>query len=57
MRGARIKYPPIKQLPEGAKSISQYAKDQRISVAYVYKLYKKGEIRIIDYQGINFVIQ
>lgn len=57
MRGTRIKYPTIQQLPESAKSISQYAKDRGISVAYVYKLYKKGDIKIIDYQGINFVIQ
>ena len=57
MRGVRIKYPSIKQLPEGAKSISQYAKERRVSIAYVYKLYKKGEIRIVDYQGINFVVQ
>lgn len=56
MRGTRIKYPPMSQLPEGSKSISQYAKERKISVAYVYKLYKKGEIRIVDYQGINFVI-
>ena len=57
MKGTRIKYPAISQLPEGSKSISQYAKERKISVAYVYKLYKKGEIKIMDYQGINFVIQ
>jgi hypothetical protein len=57
MRGARIKYPSILKLPENAKSISQYAKERKVSVAYVYKLYKKGEINIVDFQGINFVTQ
>lgn len=56
MKGTRIKYPSILKLPENAKSISQYAKDRKVSVAYVYKLYKKGEINIVDFQGINFVI-
>ncbi len=55
MKGARIKYPSVKQLPENAKSISNYAKEMKISVAYVYKLHKKGEIQIIDFQGYNFV--
>lgn len=56
MKGARIKYPSVKQLPENAKSISNYAKEMNVSIAYVYKLNKKGEVKIVDFQGYNFVV-
>lgn len=56
MKGERIKYDTIKQLPTTAKSISKYADELGITVAYVYKLYKQGKIKIVDFQGYNFVV-
>lgn len=56
MKGARVNYQSVEKLPENAKTISQYAKESNISIAYVYKLYKKGEIKIVTFQNINFVI-
>jgi hypothetical protein len=56
MKGERIKYPSVQRLPDNAMSVSNYAKKRNVSVAYVYKLYKKGEVVIIEYQGYNFII-
>ena len=56
MKGERIKYDKIEQLPTNAKSISRYASEHGITVAYVYKLFKQGKIHIVDFQGYNFVI-
>jgi hypothetical protein len=56
MKGERIKYNNIAQLPTNAKSVSRYASEIGITVAYVYKLYKQGKIKIVDFQGYNFVI-
>lgn len=56
MKGQRIKYTAIDELPDTAQPISKYAKERGITVAYVYKLYKQGKILIVDFKGINFVI-
>lgn len=56
MKGSRQVYPSVKQLPSNAKCISNYAKDNGISVAYVYKLYKQGKVQIVTFQTYNFVI-
>lgn len=56
MKGERIKYPSVQQLPENAMSVRNYAKKRNLSVAYIYKLHKKGEVNIVDFQGYNFVI-
>ena len=56
MKGERIKYPSREVLPENAKTISSYAKERKISVAYVYKQYKQGKLDIVDFQGVNFVL-
>ena len=56
MRGARINYPKVSELPKDAMKISEYAKHLNVSVAYVYKLFKQGKISIVMYQGINFVL-
>ena len=55
MKGTRIQYPTVTQLPKGAIRVRTYAENKGITVAYVYKLYKKGKLDIIDYEGINFV--
>ena len=56
MKGERIQYDKIEQLPTNAKSISRYASERGITVAYVYKLFKQGKIHIVDFQGYNFVV-
>lgn len=56
MKGERIQYDKIEQLPTNAKSVSRYASERGITVAYVYKLFKQGKIMIVDFQGYNFVI-
>ena len=56
MKGEREQYEQIEQLPSSAKSVSRYANETGITVAYVYKLYKQGKVKIVDFQGYNFVI-
>lgn len=56
MKGERQQYEQIEQLPSNAKSVSRYANETGITVAYVYKLYKQGKVKIVDFQGYNFVI-
>lgn len=55
-RNTRNEYRTVENLPDGAKPISQYAKDEGISIPPVYKRYKTGKIEIVIYQGINFVL-
>jgi hypothetical protein len=56
MKGKRITYDKVEQLPSTALSVAQYAQNNRITVSYVYKLYKQGKIKIVDFQGYNFVL-
>lgn len=56
MKGSRQAYPSVTQLPSNAKCIANYARECGISVAYVYKLYKQGKIRIVTFETYNFVI-
>jgi len=56
MKGKRIVYDKIEQLPSTALSVAQYAQNNGITVSYVYKLYKQGKIKIVDFQGYNFVL-
>jgi len=56
MKGKRIIYDKIEQLPSTALSVAQYAQNNGITVSYVYKLYKQGKIKIVDFQGYNFVL-
>lgn len=56
MKGTRKQYPQVKQLPATAQSVANYARDNGITVAYVYKLNDKGKITIIEFQSYNFVI-
>ena len=55
MKGVRIQYTKVEQLPGDAIRVRSYADAKGITVAYVYKLYKNGKLNIVDYQGINFV--
>ena len=52
----RNEYPDIKVLPEGARKISVYAKDEGIAISPVYARYATGKIQIVTYHGINFVL-
>jgi predicted transcriptional regulator with HTH domain len=56
MKGERIKYPKVEKLPESAMIVSKYADNQKITIAGVYKRYKTQKIRIVDFQGVNFVL-
>lgn len=56
MKGTRKQYDKVKQLPATAQSVANYASDQGITVAYVYKQYNQGKIKIVDFQGYNFVL-
>jgi len=52
------KYPIIDNLPAGSVKVSQYAADNKCTVAYVYVKHtrNKADYSIYQYQGINFVI-
>ena len=56
MKGTRKQYEQVKQLPATAQSVANYAASKSITVSYVYKLNSKGEVKIVDFQGYNFVI-
>lgn len=58
MKGTRIQYRTVRQLPPSAVTVRNYADSQspRITVAYVYKLHAKGTIEIVNFEGINFVL-
>lgn len=56
MKGARKQYDKIKQLPTSAQSVANYARERAITVAYVYKQFNQGKIKIVDFEGYNFVL-
>jgi len=56
MKGTRKQYEVIKQLPATAQSVANYARDKGITVSYVYKQYSQGKLRIVDFEGYNFVV-
>lgn len=56
MKGQKQVYEMPEQLPSDAMSVANYAKERGITVAYVYKLHKQGKLRIVSFQGYNFVI-
>ena len=58
MKGLRKQYETIAQLPPDAQSIANFAKENKITVSYVYKKFneKKSSYQIVDFQGYNFVI-
>lgn len=57
MKGTRKQYERIKQLPAAALSVANYASLKGITVSYVYKQFNEGKLKIVDFQGYNFVIQ
>lgn len=56
MKGERIKYPTVEQLPKDAVKIRTFAESRGFTVSYVYKMYKGGKVKIVEFEGINFVI-
>jgi len=56
MKGTRIQYPTVKKPPANAIRVRTYADDRGITVSYVYKQYKEGKLKIVSFQGINFVL-
>lgn len=57
MKGTRKEYEKIdyKGL-KGAKTIKNYAKEEGIEVASVYRRFQYGKINIVEFEGINFVL-
>lgn len=56
MKGTRKQYEKVKQLPASASSVANFARDKGITVAYVYKQFNQGKIKIVDFEGYNFVL-
>jgi hypothetical protein len=56
MKGTRKQYEQVIQLPNNAIRVATYATDKGITVAYVYKQYIQGKLRIVEFSGYNFVI-
>lgn len=56
MNGKRKEYPKVDKLPKEAQRVRTYADSVGFTVAYVYKLYSKGKIKIVDFEGINWVL-
>lgn len=58
MKGKRKEYEQVKRLPANAVKVRNYAANLRpaLTVAGVYKQYKAGRVRIVEFEGINFVI-
>lgn len=56
MKGERRLYPSVLRLPKNATRVSKFAKKNKFTPSYVYKLYDAGRIKIVDFDGINFVI-
>jgi hypothetical protein len=56
MKGQRKQYEEVKKLPATAVRVRNYADSKGITVAGVYKQYSKGLVRIVEFEGINFVI-
>lgn len=52
------KYTVVDNLPQGAKSVNNYADEYGITVAYVYIKHTRGkaDYDIVNFQGINFII-
>lgn len=56
MKGTRKKYEVVAQLPKNAKRVRTYADEVGWTVAYIYKLYSQGKIKIVTFENINFVV-
>lgn len=56
MKGERRLYPSVLRLPKNATRVSKFAAKHSFTPSYVYKLYDAGKIKIVDFDGINFVI-
>ena len=56
MKGTRKQYEKVKQLPSTAQSVANYADQKGITVSYVYKLFSQGKLKIVDFEGYNFVL-
>ena len=52
------KYPIIDVLPTNAVKVSEYARDNNITVAWVYIKFTRGlaQYSIRQFQGINFIL-
>ena len=53
------KYPEVKDLQPGARTVKLFAQDNNITVAYVYIKHSRGQAdyQIVNYQGVNWIHQ
>lgn len=58
MRKNKNRYEPVTQLPAAALKVSEYARQRGCTTAYVYELIRnnKNDFKIVEFQGINFII-
>lgn len=52
------KYPVVDTLPAHAVTVKEYAEQESISTAYIYKMIKeaKNNFKIVVFHGTNFII-
>jgi hypothetical protein len=52
------KYKRVEKLNPKAVVVSTFAKDNDMTVGYVYMKYKRGkaDYEIVNYQGVNFIV-
>jgi hypothetical protein len=60
MKRKKNKYKIVKELPNEAMKVSDYAKDVRdCNTSYLYQLIREGknhDFEIVEFKGINFII-
>ena len=56
MRYERKRYEKANSLPVGTLSIKNYAQKEGIKVASVYGRYDLKKIKIVEFEGYNFVL-
>jgi hypothetical protein len=56
MRYERKAYEKVTSLPEGTLSIKNYAIKEGIKVASVYGRFDMKKIKIVEFEGTNYVI-
>lgn len=56
MKGTRIQYETVNSAPANAITVRNYAESKGLTVAAIYKQYNTGKLKIVTFQGINFVL-
>ena len=59
MKKERKQYKEVKELPDSALTVAQYAEARECTTPYIYELIRKqknNDFEIVNFKGINFVI-